>query len=179
MNRHYLFSLLTRKLLVTTLLTLSTATYAFDLSVGAGGVEEGDDRLRPVGAFMLGLGESFVTKAFLWGRTYGPVTERSTVISLNYRFAPLGPSSMMRATMGAVYLSEYTSVEQGPDAALAADEVNQAIVGMAFGLDWTIPFGPAFLRFNWDSNIFIAGTAGMLLSTGRKHMLSLGTGFRF
>ena len=144
----------------------------FALGTSLSAVEEGDDRLRPAVSLTAAFSDDLVGKAHFFGKDFGQVTERTALLSLGYRFPVLG-LSLVRATIGGVVMSEAVSVSG--EGGTSDSSTN---IGVLFGLS----FGPParkgmFLECAWDSHVFLAGLAGLFLTTGRKQMLSFGVGY--
>jgi len=165
-----------RLLLTVGLLIASDCASAVELAAGIAGVEEGDDRLRPAGTLHLGITNSFFARAYVYGRSFGPITERTTMVSGNYRFPIFSPSSNFLAGIGAVVLLEETMVEAEADSGDADIDQKQYNFGGAFGLAYRLPFDHLHVSINWDAHLFLAGGAAVYMVTGRRQALSIATG---
>jgi len=154
-------------------------SYAFELALGVSTVEEGDDRLRPAALFHLGLTDSLYANTYIYGRTYGPVTEKTFVSSFNYRFALYKKDSALYGSLGATTLVENTSIEASEVSGNEDIDKKQYNFGMAFGFSFIVPMDLIYISFNWDSHVYPAGVAGILFATGRKQMMSIATGVHF
>jgi hypothetical protein len=164
--------------LATMLLLWPAKIRAFELAAGIAGVEEGDDRYRPASSFHLGIGDRFHTRAYLYGRKHGPFTEQSTVSSFNYRFPLTGSKSNFSASVGATILAESTSFKAQNETEESESDT-QWNLGAAFGLSYVVPLDHVYLSLNWDAHLYLAGSAGVLFATGRKHLVGIATGVKF
>lgn len=152
----------------------SSVAVAGELALGLAGIDEGDDRYRPAAAFQLGIGDHFVGRLYSYGRKLGPYTERTFVSGLNYRFLAFGKNTW--GTVGGSTLLEETRYEPKEESELKGRSKRQYNVGTTFGLSYRVPIRKFYLAFNWDAHLYLAGSAGIFLSTGRKHMLGMTTG---
>jgi hypothetical protein len=159
------------------LLLMSSSAAAWDIAGGIAGVEEGDDRYRPAAALHLGFTDYLYLRNYMYGRSIGPYTERTTVTSLNYRFAPIA-SANVRAGIGATTLVEQ-SIYNSDNSEEESESKSQFNFGGSFGLAYVMPWQRVHLSFNWDAHIYPAGSSAILLATGRKHMIGITTGFKF
>lgn len=160
---------------------LPASAHAFDLSAGLAAIEEGDDRLRPGAALHVGLNQDYFMRGYLYGRTYGPVTERTSLASANYRFGFWGSAKDkgFLGALGVATLMEETTVKADPEGKEDDTVAKQFNLGMSFGASYRWLFGSLETSVNWDSHVFLAGSAGIFLSTGRKQAISLLTGIQF
>jgi hypothetical protein len=148
---------------------------AANVSAGVGAVEEGDDRGR--GAFILNLhfANNWWTKTSVWGRTYGPVTETAGVLAFGKRFDLFG-SKTLHSAVGATSLAENTSIKF-KDSPSDSSSYTSTNLGLMLGLSFELYQSKyATLAASWDSHLFVAGEAGLLLVTGRKQILGLTAG---
>ncbi len=165
--------------LAISLVSFSAKSYSFELAIGGSGVDEGDDRYRPATSLHIGYTPSVFTRVHTYGRKMGPFLERTAVTNLSYRFAALDSSSSIYAGIGASLLWEHTSYEPTDTSTTEADERNQYNFGTCFSLEYRVPINTIYLSFIWDSHLFLAGEAGLLMVTARKHFLGINTGIHF
>ncbi len=159
--------------------------HAFELAAGAAATEESDDRLRPSVVAHMGFGEHFFSRFYLYGRNHGIVQERTSLWTLNYRFPLFGANSFWYGGTGLALLNEQFILKEPGDPEVVKEKDSQQNIiennynfGILFSINWSFPTSPFYLSFAWDAHLFLAGQAGVFLSTGRKQMLSLQTGLR-
>ena len=163
-------------------LTFSTSfskSYAFELSSGLAGVEEGDDRYRPSAFLHIGYNPFFYSRAYYYGRTMGPITENTYLLSFNRRFG-LFRATNLEGAFGVCTLLESTKLEHTDEQGTQKESESNFNLGTTFGVFWS-PFQksePFYFSVGWESHLFLAGSAGIFLSTGRKHVVSLGAGLK-
>lgn len=163
--------------LAVSLISFQGTAAAHSVAVLGAAVEEGDDLMRPAAGLHLGIKDKYFARAFVWGREFGPVQEQSVLISAG-RTVPVFGSKILMARFGLAALAESTSVEfTGADAHLSR-KATQYNLGAVAGLhlQWN-RMGPLLVTAGWESHLFLAGVAGILLSTGRKQTLSVGFGW--
>jgi hypothetical protein len=157
---------------------LSQSAFAFELGLGMSAIEEGDDRLRPGILLHASAWDQYSSRLIYYGRKFGPVTERTLIISayrhldifrmLNNRFLYGG--------LGLAFMNEQTVIDLPGD----KDSENNPNLGFTFGLHGDIPIkGPIFIRASMESHMFLAGLAGVLLANGRKNVVSITSGVKF
>lgn len=144
------------------------------LGLGLAAIEETDERFRPAFWVEAIFGERWITKLESYGRRQAPVTQTSHLLSFSRQF-PL--FSTLLGSMGVALAYESTEVQREPDEERPKKSTNTNL-GLALGLGWQSK-SKVFVRAEWGSAIFPAGTAGILLSTSRKQSLGLGVGWRF
>lgn len=148
---------------------------AAEVFAGVGAVEEGDDRGRGAFIINLRLANNWWTKTSLWGRSYGPVTETAGVLAVGKRFDLMG-SKFLQSAVGVTSLAENTSI-QFKDAPSESSSYTSTNLGLMLGLSYELyQTKYATLAASWDSHLFVAGEAGLLLVTGRKQILGLTAG---
>jgi hypothetical protein len=153
---------------------------ALALEVGAGlsAIEEGDDRLRPGVLAHVSDPEIGFVRLHHYGRTFGPIVERSYIISANRELDILRSlgNEILYAGLGFAALIEQTQIRVQND---SVSEMNYNL-GFNVGAYARIPLPqPMFMKIGWESHIFPAGFASILLSNGRKQVISLVTGVSF
>ena len=145
-----------------------------EIAGGVSSIDEGDDRLRPALVAHVGNGQNFYARYFYYGRKFSTVVERTNMGSLNYAW-PLFSGSW-RAGVGIVELSESTEIKSLEEGTEGVSETNYN-TGASFGLFWVPQIRPAHIQIGWESELFLAGEAGLFLSTGRKEVFSFVLGF--
>ena len=161
--------------IVATFTVVPTKLKAADVSAGVGAVEEGDDRGR--GAFIINVrfSNNWWTKTSIWGRSYGPVTETAGVLAFGKRFDVMG-SKFLHSAVGVTSLAENTSIKF-KDSPADSSSYTSTNLGLMLGLSYELyQTKYATLAASWDSHLFVAGEAGLLLVTGRKQILGLTAG---
>lgn len=149
---------------------------AFVLAVGAGIVEQGDDRLEPAAAAILAVSESLALTAEAWGRSYGPVTQ-STIMGSAVRSFAVGKSGLLSAHLGGTLMDEATTIKYSNPAYSGLNERKDAInLGANFGVSLNLPksLSPLHGELSWDSHVFAAGgQGGLFLASGRKQVIAV------
>ena len=149
------------------------------IEVGAGpvAIDEGDDRLRPGAMAHIGFGNNLFGRFHGYGRKFGPVMERTWMLSLQKGF-PMFGVNWIQMTLGGTLMDEYTELKYADgEGNTSAHSYNLGFVG---GVHFPIlAVSPIYLELGWDSHLFLAGpNGGLLLATGRKQIFSLGLGVR-
>ena len=152
---------------------------ALELGLGLSAIEEGDDRLRP--GVMLHTGyKRWMGRFFYYGRKFGPVTERTYLLSATRKFDlyRMFGINFLRAGIGAAIMDESIEISFAGDSKNSDSEHNFNL-GFNFGIYGNIPIpGPVFVRLSMETHLFLAGQAGILLANGRKQMITLASGIR-
>lgn len=162
-------------ILSTSLAFASTRVHAIEMEAGVGALEEGDDRGRGAAIVHLGFNGDWVGRFYLWGRNYGPVNETSGIISFSKQTSVFG-SKALSASIGGSAMAEQTVLSY-KDAPGENSDYTSTNVGLALGLRYKIISGKTFsLSASWDSHIFAASEAVILLVTGRKQIIGLTAG---
>lgn len=170
------------RILVFAVISLAASpVFAVEAAAGFAAVEEGDDQTRPAASLHMGWDGFYASRLYVWGRSYGPVTERTIILSSFRRFGLFG-SKAISGSIGGAFLNEYTKVEYGDqsiDADFKAEEHNYNL-GAQFGLSATlVNSGALHMSMNWDSHVFLAGAGGLFLASGRKQALGVLLGINF
>ncbi len=140
-------------------------------------VDESDSNLKPaVGLKVLFTGYNL--SLWGWGRNFGPVEERSLLVSVGKAWNPF-TTKLVSTIAGVSGLSETTRLKFKD---FPQDDENDTYYngGVYFGLRCSNNFGPVILDTTWESTLFPAGvTGGIFLAMARKQILSLGVGAMF
>ena len=149
-----------------------------ELATGYAALEEGDERLRPAFAFHATINPQYFFRAYYWGRDYGPVQERGTLISFNYRKSVFS-SQKLFAHFGAAAMNEQVKIDYKEDD--KDDDFEQSPnLGGVVGVNYSLrDFAPFLVQVSWDSHLFLAGQGGLFMVTGRKQTMSLAAGVVF
>ena len=155
-------------------------TPGLKLGLGLSGVEEGDDRFRPGILLHVGFLKEWHARGYLYGSEYGPITERTYILSgvreLDiYRMYGI---HILKGGFGLVAMNEQYDIDIDGDSENSKTE-NQFNLGATVGLYANVLPDPFLLLISLESHLFLAGEAGILLSTGRKSMLSVTGGVSF
>lgn len=163
-------------------ITLSRATaYAqeqtFDLQLGLSALEEGDDRYRP--GFHIHFGwNAYSLRYFFFQQSFGPVRQRTHLLTGSRSF-PIPGFEILSARFGLATLLENTRIRYASDIDQRFDrDQNPFNLGFLLGICWEYKNnGPLRLQAAWETALYPAGLiGGLLLSTGRKQMLSFSAG---
>lgn len=152
---------------------------AFSTGVGLTAMEEGDDRYRP-GVMVQFNSGSFDARLYYSSREFGPVFESTGLLSVTGGF-PVPISSWLFAHTGIGILQEKTKIAYTlNDSSFDKSDVRYNL-GMALGLRLKSHLTKdVHFEAGWDSFLFPAGvTGGILLSTGRKQIIFLGSGVQW
>ena len=163
-------------LLAMTLTILShTSAHGAEFSMGIGALEEGDDRGRSAGILQATFANNWSSKFYLWGRTHGPVTETDGILAAAKRYDIFG-SKNLHSSVGLSILAERTAIEY-KDAPAESTSFTSTNVGLMLGLTYDVLRTKSlFVTASWDSHLFAAGEAVLLLVTGRKQVISVTAG---
>lgn len=161
------------------LLTLPAHKKAFayqDIALGLAAVEEGDDRQRPALQLYSSLGKDGYVTGTYYGRKFAQVEEKTYLVNLGVR-SSLFNSNQFYACVGGSALLEQTLVKPfGTD--LHKDDDNAYNFGVTFGVQYEQAWQGFFFRGAWESSLYLAGEAGILLATARKQAVSITAGTR-
>lgn len=147
-------------------------------------VDEGDDRPRPAVHLQVGAKDRFQGRAYAWGRTFGPVAEQTILLAGGAEFGLPKLSKALSGVIGPALLWERTTIDpaESPDGAedveggQATTRDDNGNLGLLLGVHYRPSKGPFLIDFGWDSHIFLAGVAGLLLTTARRQALSISFG---
>jgi len=161
------------------LVLLADPAQAFELGLGYGAVEQGDDRLEPAVVLHAAI-DSYVLNIYYYGREFGPVRQDNVIVGAAYRWSIFG-SSGLSANLGVSLIEEHIRIKYSDTTYAQKNNVEDNFnVGVNFGVAWA--FVPKFLspfwgQVAWDSHIYAAGVeGGILLSSGRKQAITLAVG---
>lgn len=181
-KQHFSKSLWSRLLLLAMASPVSSAL-AFELAAGFAVVEEGDDRIRPGVSLHAAFNDFYMTRAYYYGREFGPVREETLLVSASRRFGIL-KNNLIVANLGACVMNERIALKfDATDATQTGVGRNRAEdnynVGGVFGVALTLPknTSPVYTSLTWDSHVFPAGlNGGLFLSSGRKQTIAIQLG---
>lgn len=147
-----------------------------DIAIGLAAVEEGDDRQRPALQLYSTLGKDGYVTATYYGRQFAQVEEKTYLVNLGVRSSLFG-SNQFYACLGGSALLEQTVVKPfGTE--LRKQDDNAYNFGVAFGVQYEHAWQRFFFRGAWESSLYLAGEAGILLATARKQAVSITVGTR-
>lgn len=150
-----------------------------ELGMGLSAIEEGDDRFRPGLAIHAGLARIWYGRAFLYGRDFGPVKERTYILSAGRKlnlFQMFG-IKFLRAGLGLALMDEHIEIDIPGDSEHSLTEDNFNFGGTA-GIYGSFLPRPFLLQLSVESHVFLAGEAGILLANGRKHIITVTAGMK-
>ena len=171
------FALMTSSVLAATAIRPPVARAA-EFRLTGGAVEEGDDRYRPAAGIEFVAGSGLRGEILVWGRNFGLVTERSVLVA-GMKSLDLFGNKALSGVFGISFLGESTEVaaDGNNDVEFDGDSSQSTNIGGVFGvrstfLEWkNMTVGAA-----WESHVFPAGVAAVLLVTGRKQTLTVNAG---
>ena len=173
-----LMRLIPIRILLITSLSLVFPTerlFAFEISAGAGALEEGDDRARPAAVLHLSFANNWLSRTSIWGRSFGPVTETAGILSVAKRYDIFGSKSL-GSVIGVSALAEKTSIKyhDHPEENSSYTSTN---AGMMLGLHYSLFTSKTIkVAASWDAHVFPAGSAILYLVTARKQIIGLTAG---
>ena len=169
------------KLICAILIFLSnSSSYAFTNGIGLSFMEENDNRFRPGMSADFDI-KHFQGKFFYFARSFGPVFDQCAMISTSSKFA-LPMNKKIFASIGSVILQELTEIKYNDQTdKIFNQKDNKFNLGLFLGLNWSFEIWKDWhIGFSWDSAIFPAGIiGGILLSSGRKQVLSASMGYQW
>ena len=168
--------MLFRSLIALVLLVgIQTKVLAADFSAGVGALEEGDDRGRGAAILHAGFSNNWASRLYIWGRSYGPVTETDGILTAGKRYDIFG-SKNLHSMLGISVLAERTSITY-KDAPSDSSTYTSTNVGLMLGLNYDLYKAKTInVSLSWDSHLFAAGQAVLLLVTGRKQIVGVTAG---
>jgi hypothetical protein len=135
-------------------------------------VEEGDDRIRP-GLSLVAKHYDYKSELTLYGRKFGPVTERTFILSVSkyidiFRFGTL---NQFMGSGGLAIMDETISIDLPSE----SKTEHSGNLGIVLGVHQKYHITDKFsMNINWQSFVFPAGFGGIFLSTGRKQTIGVG-----
>ena len=137
-------------------------------------VDESDDILKP-GIGLKSYFNGFGVNIWGWGRDYGPVQQRSMLLTLGKYWSPYSFKSLTFGG-GISVLSETTRLIY-KDAQEENHEDTFYNGGGFLGLRYSYNPSKVVIDASWESGVFPAGIGGgLFLATGRKQIVSIGLG---
>lgn len=137
-------------------------------------IDESDDILKP-GIGLKSYFNGFGGSIWGWGRDYGPVQQRSMLLTLGKYWSPFSFKSLTFGC-GISLLSETTRLVFKD----AQDENHQDTFyngGGFLGVRYSYSLSKVVIDASWESGVFPAGiSGGLFLATGRKQIVSIGVG---
>ena len=156
---------------------LKAAPANAEIHARLGAIEETDDVLKPAVGAEFVVRDQFGLNLMYWGRSFGPVSETRYLISGYYSFVPIKPAKILRASVGLSILNEKTALEYGSSNIQYDRTDTEWNAGAFFGLDVSLYSDEdAKLKIFWESSVFPAGQAIILLVTGRKQTIGMSVG---
>lgn len=146
----------------------SSNSFAFQLQIGPGLLEAGDDRFR-----------SSVHSDLIWQSGYkismdaaqmkfGPITQSYYLFSLGKEFGLFYPKNLL-GSFGFTYLKEQNAFDSSLMPSFQRTKsLDQSNLGAYFGIKLKNTIGQSIsYGLGWESSLFLAGAAGIFLATGR------------
>lgn len=144
------------------------------MGIGWAAIEETDERFRPALSVEAIFSDLYLVQLETYGRRQEPVRQSHNLLTLARQFPLFG---RLLGSIGVALSYELTRISREEDDPRPEREVNKNL-GLALGLAWQSK-SKLFVRVEWDSAVFPAGTAGILLATSRKQSLGMGVGWQF
>ncbi len=133
-------------------------------------MEEGDDRQRPAISLALEW-ENLILNSYYYGQDIDRIRSRSHITSLGYSF-PYMKLKWLRGSIGPSYMKKSMTL---PIEDFSAASYSFESWGLALGLYWS-PWSPLW-RLSWESHLYPAGYASLLLTTARRQSISVQGGW--
>jgi hypothetical protein len=141
------------------------------LQAGESVMEQGDYLLHPAIQLGLGLEDGTRYRLDFTGRRFGSFLEMTTMISRD-EVIKIFPWPGLTARFGVTIMDAYTAYDPPGEPKQSVHDVN---VGLCLGIGYTI-WSEDRWRINaeWNSQLYAAGFAFLLLTTARKSIFTLG-----
>jgi hypothetical protein len=157
---------------------IHTKSYAATITAGVGLLDEGDDHGRTAAMAHVDMANNWISRGYLWGRTYGPVTETSGILSAGKQTGIFGLKTL-QAAVGASLMAEHTAIAYKGHTS-ENNTYTSTNVGLMLGLKYEIYSSKMItVSASWDSHLFAAGSAIILLVAGRKQIVGVSAGVMF
>lgn len=142
-------------------------------------VEETDDSFKPGVGFDVVTASGWGCGLLYWGRDFGPVSERRYQGSFYKKMAPFAHKQIF-ASLGLAVLNESTEIEYPSSVSSYDTSEEEWNGGGFFGIYYKLTSKPGFsAELHWESALYPAGQAAILLVTGRKQNIGLSAGVKF
>jgi hypothetical protein len=165
-------------LTTTSLAFIPQRSLAFEISAGGGALEEGDDRSRPAAIVHMSFPNNYISRAYMWGRTFGPVTETDGILTVAKRYDIFGAKSL-GSVVGVSAMAEKTSIKYD-DYPQENTSYTSTNAGLLLGLHYDLWTGRTLkVAASWEGHVFPAGGAVIFLVTARKQILGMTAGVTF
>jgi len=158
--------------------SFSKYSFAFGIGAGIAAVDDMSDNAQPAALVQFAWTDKTLSQLYYWGRDYGPVSERQSMLTLATRKTFPG-TKLFNVRYGVVGLVQQTSLyknrasREQPDAPEQISETNYN-AGAVLGIGIPYSFGRATVEINWDSHIFMVGSSAIIyLASARRQTLGL------
>jgi|GEM_PF-1561074 len=152
---------------------------AASVFAGGGVVSEGDDRYKPVALAGVTFGPNVYATAFAYGQRFSIVSRRGQVASLGKQWVlPLPFTKRLSLGIGASFLHESTTLAATSTSTKRSEDSFNLGAHFLFKLR-IIDATSFFVDLDWHAHVFPAGFSTLYLVTGRRQVLSLGTGWKW
>ncbi len=156
------------------LLAVPSQAGAWTLQYGQSYIEQGDFLVQP--GIQLGLldAKDRRYRFDFYGRRFGSFTEATAIVGFDETLK-IFPWPELKALYGLSLMDQYIQ----RDSPLAPKkEIHSFNLGVNLGLDWRLlSYDQWTLDAGWNSHIFAAGFAFLLLTTARKSIFTLSVGY--
>jgi len=155
------------------LLAIGSAATQAQIAVQAGEslIEQGDFILHPGIQLGLSLADGSRYRLDFTGRRFGSFLETTTMITRDEIF-PIFPWPELTARYGVTLMDAYIAYDPPNGPKETAHEFN---IGLSLGLGYTLWQHEDWkVKAEWNSQIFAAGFAFLVLTTARKSIFTLG-----
>ena len=150
-----------------------TNLYARSFALGSSQMEEGDN-LRKFGTQIQIISHNKTFHFDYVPMKMGPITKKTILLNLSKQIK-LPKFQKLKALVGFSSLVQHTQIVI-PTMNIDDSETSYNL-GVNYGLSFDIKLMKSLSFFaNWNSHIFPAGLASLLLVTGRKEIIALGIG---
>lgn len=155
-------------------LTLAAPAYGYELRYGQSYTEQGDYLLHPGIRLALLDDKARQYRFDFYGRRFGSFTEATLILGMDEELA-IFPWENLVAVYGFSVMDQYTKRDT---VSRPSKDVHSLNLGANIGLHYKIySYDRWTLNAGWDSHLFAAGFAFLLLTTARKSVFSLSAGY--
>ncbi len=174
-----------RLMLSASVFFISQKIFSIELGGGIAAVSEGDDHSRPASSLYLGWNDHWFHSFYVYGRQSKLVDETTFLLGTNYKFNALQTWPSIQAATGLALALQKTIVQPEPETSIENSNLDPGAnhtgfnLGGVFGIYWKPPKANIWGQLSWESHLYLAGDAGIFLSTARNQMLGLSMGVRF
>ncbi len=156
------------------MVAITSPAQALELRYGQSYIEQGDFLLHPGVQLSLIDASDRHYRLDFYGRRFGSFTEANGILGFDQNL-DIFPWEDLIAVYGISVMDQYTARDSGPSKSSSKHSFN---VGVNLGLHYKIyTYEKWSANVGWDSHIFAAGLAFILLTTARKSVFNFSVGY--